>query len=111
MIWKNLETLAQFESIIDDSFSQTILIFKHSTRCVISINAKDRLERQWKPDKSQNITCYYLDLLQYRDISNTLASKLEITHQSPQVLIIKNGVSVFDVSHIGIQFDSIQKFF
>ncbi len=50
---------------------------------------------------------HLLDLLQYRNISNTIASDLQITHESPQVLVIKNGRCVYHESHTAINYDEI----
>lgn len=110
MVWINLNSESQLSQIIADSYSSAILLFKHSTRCSISDAAKVRLERQWNDAKAANVSTYYLDLLQYREISNSIATQLQVQHQSPQVIIIKNGKAVVDVSHIAIQFNSIANY-
>jgi bacillithiol system protein YtxJ len=50
----------------------------------------------------EEITPYFLDLLNHRDISNEIASKFEVVHQSPQLLLIKNGKSIYNTSHENI---------
>jgi len=52
---------------------------------------------------------YYLDLLTYRPISNEIAEKFSVTHQSPQILVIKNGNAVFNNSHHSISADSLKE--
>jgi len=42
---------------------------------------------------------YYLDLLSYRSVSNEVGIKFQVIHQSPQLLVIKNGVVVASASH------------
>lgn len=109
MNWNQLEHTDQLKEIVAESEEKNILIFKHSTRCSISRTTLDRLERNWKDADVPNVKAYYLDLLTYRSISNTIAEQFQVEHQSPQVLIIRNGRSVYDNSHFGIDFNEIKK--
>jgi bacillithiol system protein YtxJ len=104
MTWNHLSTENQLEQIIKDSFEQPIVLFKHSTRCSISTMAKSRLENANQPE---GIMFYYLDLIQFRSISNLIAEKFAVHHESPQVLLIKNGECVYDESHSGIRMEEI----
>ncbi len=105
MNWNKLTETGQLTAIIEESHQQPVLIFKHSTRCSISSMAIDRLQRQWT-DK-EPIKPYYLDLIQYREISNLIENKLGIIHQSPQVIVLKNGKAVYDNSHMGISYHDL----
>ena len=96
--WDSLTELKQLDDLIESSANQKVIIFKHSTRCSISIMVKDRLERKW-PDELKNFKVYYLDLLNYRNISNAIAEKTQIEHQSPQLLILDNRQCVYSASH------------
>lgn len=107
MNWIELSDLEQVDQIIQQSFSKPQLIFKHSTRCSISSMVKDRLERQWKSHLDE-FPIYYLDLIRYRSISNHLADKFGVIHESPQLLIIENGDCVFDCSHSDISVSAIE---
>jgi len=80
------------------------LIFKHSTRCPISSMAKRRFELEWE-ELPQNLPLYYLDLIKYRDISNQVAQDFQVHHESPQLLVIKDGECILDQSHGGISVD------
>ncbi|RYY67371.1 MAG: bacillithiol system redox-active protein YtxJ [Chitinophagaceae bacterium] len=104
MNWNDLNNTAQLESIKKDSFSQPQVIFKHSTRCSISSMAKNRLDRS---DAPEGINFYYLDLIAHRDISNKIAEDFFVEHESPQVLLIRNGECIYDESHSGISMDEI----
>lgn len=106
--WKNLTSIKQLNELVEESEFHPIAIFKHSTRCTISDAAKARLERQWDESKVPDTSVYYLDLLSYRSISNAIADTFNVEHQSPQVILIKNGKSVYDASHMNIQFESIK---
>lgn len=108
MNWNYLEHPDQLDQLIAESNNTTVLIFKHSTRCSISRATLDRLERNWKDSDLPNVKPYFLDLLSYRNISNTIADRFEVEHQSPQVLIIRSGKSIYDTSHYGIDFNAIR---
>lgn len=104
MNWIALTDEEQLEIIKQESEKQPIAIFKHSTRCSISSMAKMRLERAETP---QNISFYYLDLIGYRSLSNKIAELFRVHHESPQVLLIKNGECIYDESHNGIDMQDI----
>ncbi len=108
MNWIKLTNKSQLDTIQTESNTEPVVIFKHSTSCSISRTALDRLERNWKSEELENVKPYYLDLLSFREISNSIADRFQVEHQSPQVLIIKNGESVYDKSHFEISFASIQ---
>ena len=108
MDWKPLTDLQEIEGIIDRSQTVPCLIFKHSTRCSISFMAKHRLEQNWGFDASQ-VEPYYLDLISYRNISNEIADRFQVYHESPQILLIKNGECVHDASHLDITVEEIQE--
>jgi len=80
------------------------IIFKHSTRCSISLMAKRRFEMDGEslPD---NVPVYFLDLIKHRDISNQIADDFQVYHQSPQLLLIKDGECILDQSHSGISLE------
>jgi len=101
MNWTTLDSEEQLKSIIEESASVPVLIFKHSTRCSISTMAKSRLERQWN-FYDENIKAYFLDLIAHRNISSQIEETFGVQHQSPQALLIKNGVCVYNDSHNAI---------
>ena len=104
MNWINLTDTAQLENIKKESYAQPQVIFKHSTRCSISSMAKSRLERT---DAPNGVNFYYLDLIAHRDVSNKIVEDFFVEHESPQVLLIRNGECIYDESHSGINMDEI----
>jgi len=88
MNWNYLNDISQLDKLKELSNTTPVLLFKHSTRCSISSMAKSRLERDW--DENSEIKPYYLDLIQFREISDEIAAKFNVVHQSPQALLIKN---------------------
>jgi bacillithiol system protein YtxJ len=104
MDWIELKEEAQLDEIVLRSKEKPQVIFKHSTRCSISSMAKSRLERAASfPD----INYYLLDLIQHRNISQKIAEDFHVHHESPQILLIKDGNCVYDESHSGINMDEI----
>lgn len=106
MKWIDLTEEAQLETIKEESKSQVVVIFKHSTRCSISAMAKIRLERSETP---ADIKFYYLDLIRYRNVSNKIAEIFHVHHESPQIIMLKNGECVYDESHNGIVMADIEE--
>ncbi|MBS1773677.1 MAG: bacillithiol system redox-active protein YtxJ [Bacteroidetes bacterium] len=104
MNWITLTEEAQLQDILEKSTHNPVVIYKHSTRCGTSDLVKMRLERSEQPE---NIDFYYLDLIRYRDISNRIAEMFDVYHESPQVLLIKNGECIYDESHHGIYMQDI----
>jgi bacillithiol system protein YtxJ len=101
MNWIDLTSESQLSDIIILSQTQPVVIFKHSTRCSISVAAKGRLERNWSFSEGE-ITPFYLDLLNYREISNKIAADFQVYHESPQLLLIRNGECTYVEAHSGI---------
>ncbi len=107
MDWNQLHSLHDVEALIERSRTVPCLILKHSTSCPISAMAKNRLEKQWDIEGDE-LEPYYLDLLRHRDVSNYIASEFGVRHESPQVLLIKEGSCVHDASHLDIRVDELR---
>ena len=104
MKWIPLNNEAQLQEIIEQSKNTPQVIFKHSTRCSISSMALNRMEQA---DQPANIDFYYLDLIQYRPISQQIAEIFSVYHESPQVLLIKEGNCTYSETHMGISMDEL----
>lgn len=102
MNWTLLESAEQLKDI--KKHQGYSIIFKHSTRCSISLMAKKRLELDGDKLPS-DMPVYFLDLIKYRDISNLVASDFQVYHESPQLLLIKNGECILDLSHSEVSID------
>jgi bacillithiol system protein YtxJ len=96
--WIHLERLSELNTIEQLSRQKAVVIFKHSTRCSISKMALKQFENEYSIESSKD-HLYFLDLLEHRDISNEIATRFHIIHQSPQLLLIKNGSCVYNASH------------
>jgi hypothetical protein len=78
--WNQLSSENQLQVLIEESKDQPVLIYKHSTRCGISSMVMERLERSW--------TVY---------------------HESPQVILIKDGKAIYNASHMQVSFDAMKR--
>jgi bacillithiol system protein YtxJ len=90
--------------LITRSQNRPQVIFKHSTRCSVSAVALQRLQKVAQPT---DIDFYFLDLLAFRDVSNKIAETFRVHHESPQVLLIRDGDCVYEESHMGISMNEI----
>lgn len=105
MQWIELTTEAQLQNILEKSFQTPQLIYKHSKTCSISSVVRNRLEKNTPPP---GIDFYFLDIWEYRMVSNKIAADFSVRHESPQVLLIKNGQCIYEESHLGIRMDEIE---
>ena len=105
--WINLTSIDQLLEIQEQSKITPVVIFKHSTRCVISRMVLREFERNF-PEKGSSGNLYFLDLLAYRNISNKIAATFQVFHQSPQLIVIKNGEGVYHASHNEIKANAIK---
>lgn len=105
--WIALQNEAQIAELELESQTSLVVVFKHSTRCGISRSVLNRFERA-HDHSLQGITFYYLDILAYRSISNALAARYEVWHESPQLLAIRNATVVSHSSHYDIEAANLQ---
>lgn len=106
--WRKVTDLGQLNEMTELSFEKPVLIFKHSTRCSISRMALRQFENDF--ESNDQILPYYLDLLNHRDISNEIASKFSVVHQSPQLLIISKEKCIYNASHSDIDAEVIKNY-
>lgn len=108
--WILLKDLGQLNEIITISHEKPVVIFKHSTRCSVSRMALKQFENEFDLESlDQKVLLYFLDLLEYRGISNEIATRFNVIHQSPQLLLIQNGKSVYAVSHSDIDAEVLKE--
>jgi bacillithiol system protein YtxJ len=108
MDWIALNSENQIETINEESKNQPIVIFKHSTTCNISSMMLSRLKRNWIPEQAKSVKLYYLDLKAHRAVSDRVASFFDVEHESPQMLIIRDGKPVNVTSHMEIDFENVK---
>lgn len=100
MNWRKLTSVSEFDNILMQSQSDgsAFVLFKHSTRCMISTMAL----RAFEDEYNSELPTYFVDLIKYRDVSNHIAKTTGVIHQSPQVMTIHKGHVVYHDSHSDI---------
>ena len=106
--WINLTEVNVLKEIEEKSKTKTQVIFKHSTRCGISRMAMNQFVDAY--DLETNVDLYYIDLLNFRDVSNEVGYKFQIMHQSPQLIVVKSGTAVAHASHGAINDVDLRRF-
>ena len=99
--WIPLISLDQIEKLKEISKKDKVLIFKHSTRCYTSNIVLRQFEKSFY-EEVKNLKTYYLDVLNYRQLSDEVSFTFQVLHESPQLLVIKKGVVVKHASHYNI---------
>jgi len=95
----NKETL---DKLITDSQTTPIVIFKHSTSCGISSAAYREMEKLEAPVN-------LLEVQSARDVSREIADRTGIRHETPQVIVLKDGKAVWDASHFDVKAGAVRK--
>ncbi len=107
--WIPLTSVSQLKAIEQKSKKKTQVIFKHSTTCGISRMVINMFVESYAMTEDQ-MDLYYLDLHAHRDVSNETGYTFQVMHQSPQLLVIKNGTAVCHASHGAISDVALDKY-
>ncbi len=107
--WVELNDLYQLDELVTNSFEKIVVIFKHSTRCGVSSMVLKSFKNEYDYPRDR-IELYYLDLLAHRDISNEIANRFQVEHQSPQMIVLKNGKAIYSASHQSISVGILERF-
>ena len=107
--YKTIERIEDLDIIIKTSFHKSIVIFKHSTRCSVSRMCWNRFQKEFRITEDK-MELFLLDLLNFRSISNEIEKLFEVIHQSPQIIVIRNGKAIFNISHEGIDANKMEDF-
>ncbi|MGV6846160.1 MAG: bacillithiol system redox-active protein YtxJ [Lutibacter sp.] len=108
MDWRIIDSLEKVSELKQLSFETPVLIFKHSTRCGISRFVLKDFEVEYNIPEGELVP-FYLDLIDFREISNKISTLFQIGHESPQILLIKDGKCIYDASHGDIAISEIKK--
>ena len=108
MEFKTLNQVSQLSEIDQHSKSKTQVLFKHSTRCSVSSFAQRILKNELSALESDEFDVYYLDLIAFREVSNAIALRYGVEHESPQLLVIKDGKCIYNASHSDVSLENAQ---
>ena len=99
-----LNNITQLQEITNQSYNKLQIIFKHSTTCGVSSVSLNRFNNSENPVDADY---YLLDIRKHRDVSSAVAETFKVKHESPQVLVIKDGECIYNESHFGIDMEEI----
>ena len=104
MHWIHLTHEDQLQKIIVRSEEKPQVVFKYSSHCHLSETILTQLQKNCCPD---HMDFHFLDLTDHENISKKISEKFHITHQSPQILLIKEGACIYQESHSEISLKEI----
>ncbi len=107
--WHALTESSQLEELEKESEDKLVVIFKHSTRCGISRMVLSTFEKEYDLEKDKEVKLYFLDLIANRNISNEVADRFGVRHESPQLILLRNGKVVHQASHHSIQMQDVKE--
>jgi len=107
--WNPLTSLEQLDIILEESKKIPVVIFKYSSRCGVSRMVLRQFENNYNLNVTQ-VKLYFLDLIAFRDVSDEVGYKFQVMHQSPQLIVIKNGITVHHASHYSIDASILDRF-
>lgn len=102
-----LTSVEDLRRVIDESSDHAVIIFKHSTACPISARAARRVHDYVEAAPDNAPPFYLVKVIESRPVSNAVASELGVEHQSPQILMLRDGVAVWNTSHSNIRPEAI----
>lgn len=108
MQWYPVQSIDGVNDLVDRSLQFPVVILKHSTRCGISSMVLDRLARQWDEKALPSVERGLIDVISDRPVSNHIAERFKVMHESPQALVLWNGEVIYHTSHMGINFAAIE---
>jgi bacillithiol system protein YtxJ len=100
-----LRKTQDLEQLLERSKADTVLIFKHSTQCPVSDQAYEEFARFL--ETSGDMTCGVVLVIENRDVSNAIASRLGVRHESPQAIVVRDGEQKWNASHWSITADAL----
>jgi len=107
--WIDLNSMEQLDEIENTSEDKTVAILKHSTRCGVSKMVLRMFESDYDIDENEPVELYFLDLISHREISNEIANRFKVHHESPQLIVLKNREVVHHSSHQSISADKLKE--
>ncbi|WP_413376646.1 bacillithiol system redox-active protein YtxJ [Alkalihalobacillus sp. 1P02AB] len=105
---QEIQTLKQWEEIYMKSSERIAIILKYNEHCVICQRAYSEFEKFYSQYDKDSVDVYIIDVVRSKPVSKQVANDLEVTHQSPQLIIMKDFDSVWCDNHKSIELKNIQ---
>lgn len=104
--WIPLNEPEQIEQVLERSKNKPQIIYKHSTRCAVSSIALFSLQGL-SADTKEQADFNFLNVIDQRELSKFVSEKLQIRHESPQLLLIRDGEVEWHGSHYEVKAETV----
>jgi len=99
MSWNEITTIEQWDEMLHRSSERGQVILKHSTTCPVSANALHEFEQYLQDKPNESLDYALVKVIESRPVSNKIAEDLNVKHESPQILYVKDGAKYWTTSH------------
>lgn len=99
MEWKEITTIEEWDAILEKSAEKEQVILKHSTTCPVSFNALDEYNDYLQAEPNEQIDYTLVKVRESRPVSNKIEADLDVKHESPQIISIRNKASYWSATH------------
>ncbi|UOF90681.1 bacillithiol system redox-active protein YtxJ [Fodinisporobacter ferrooxydans] len=100
--WREIQSLDEWQNVLEQSTEKLVLLFKHSTTCPISANAFAECQAYIAGEPRQDVDYVLVKVIESRPVSNQIAADLQVKHESPQTVLLQNKQAVWNASHWSI---------
>ena len=104
---QEITSIEELNGVLDNAGAAPFLLFKHSTVCPISTRAHSQVMAYLEEEDA--LPLYLVKVIESRPVSNEIADRLAVVHQSPQLILVHEGQAVWKTSHISIKTKAIRK--
>ncbi|MEK5036476.1 bacillithiol system redox-active protein YtxJ [Sporosarcina sp. FSL K6-3457] len=101
---KELETIQDWQAVLEQSKEERLFLLKHSTACPVSTAALREFD-----ELVTDIPKYFLKIQHHRPVSAEIESNLGRRHESPQLFLVKDGKALWEATHRAITKSKINK--
>lgn len=107
MVWKEITTLEEWSAILEKSSERGQVVLKHSTTCPVSANALAEYEHYLTETPNQDLDYILVKVIESRPVSNKIAEDLNVKHESPQIIFVKDKAKYWTASHWAVTIEHI----
>jgi len=108
-ILTKITSTEQLQNVLKASAEQPVLLFKHSTSCPISARANQEVLNYLNDRPNENVTYSLIHVIEDRPVSLEAADRLSVKHESPQAILIKDGIAIWNTSHSNITAEALER--
>ena len=115
LTWSDMERaltpisgIDELERMLAESRTRPLLLFKHSYTCGVSAEALDEVYAHIE-EQARGVRYAMVTVQTHRDVSNAIAERLGIRHETPQAILVRNGRAVWNASHFRVTASEVDR--